>query len=185
MNLTRRWVFGMLRDEVFINRALWTSLLDACDRIKRRIIIILLFYRRFAKNVAGKSTRGRRPAILLRGRCQRTSTGTCGGNRPDSHCRTINSKKYGRYVLNVLCSRDIVWPQRSRLVDPISRELLRVDFFFFSASIGTLSPPSLRQKLNYALTAVRWMRMPHVLMHAYVCILWQLSKEAILGKIIS
>lgn len=51
---------------------------------------------RCVKNAAGRNTRARGTATPC-GRCRRTSTGTCGGNRPDSHCRTINSKKYGRY----------------------------------------------------------------------------------------
>lgn len=37
------------------------------------------------------------------GRFRRTTIGICGGNRPDSRCHTINSRKYGRYV------RYIIW----------------------------------------------------------------------------
>jgi hypothetical protein len=67
------------------------------------IIIISLFcfiVYRCAKNVAGKNTKELR-AEILRGRCRRTSIGIYGGNRPDSRCHTINSRKYGRYVRNM------------------------------------------------------------------------------------
>lgn len=68
--------------------------------------VLLLFLKYFirsyrcAKNVAGKNTTELR-AVTPRGRCRRTSIGTCGGNRLDSRCHTINSRKYGRYVRGV------------------------------------------------------------------------------------